>query len=119
MKSVLFVSHGSHSPKTKEEVARLVDILKLKSGINIFEYAFLEIESPDIPSGLKRCIEQGASEVLVLLNFLNSGRHVNNDIPAIVKEIQDQYPQVKFSISTPIGQHQKIADLFTDLIYHA
>ena len=119
MKAVLLVSHGSRSSKTKEEVIDLVQALKLKTGIGIFEFAFLEIEKPSIPEGLDLCVQKGAQEVTVLLNFLNSGRHVNQDIPAIVQEAQKKYPHVQFTISHPIGQHEKIADLFVNLIRHA
>lgn len=119
MKAVLLVSHGSRSSKPKEEVAELVKVLKFKTGVDVFEFAFLEIEDPSIPEGLEMCVQKGAKQVLVLLNFLNSGRHVNNDIPAIVQEAQEKYPEVKFLISQPVGQHQKIADLFVDLIHHA
>jgi sirohydrochlorin ferrochelatase len=118
MKAVLLISHGSYSSKTKEEVIDLVKKLKHKTNINVFEYAFLEIEKPNIPKGLEICIEQGATEILVLLNFLNSGRHVNTDIPAQIKMVQANHPQVRISISQPIGQHSKIADLFVDLIQH-
>lgn len=117
--AVLIVSHGSRSAKTKEEVAALVKVLQERSGIGIFEYAFLEIEPPDIPQGLDTCVAKGAGRVIVLLNFLNSGRHVNDDIPAIVRAAKERHPAVGFSISTPVGQHPKIAELFLDLIQHA
>lgn len=116
MKAVLLVSHGSRSSKTKEEVIELVKVLKFKTGVDIFEFAFLEIEHPSIPEGIDLCVQKGATQVIVLLNFLNSGRHVNEDIPAIVEEAQENYPEVEFSISQPIGQHEKISDLFVDLI---
>ena len=116
MKAILLVSHGSRSSKTKEEVIELVKVLKFKTGIDIFEFAFLEIETPSIPEGLDICVQKGAKQVVILLNFLNSGRHVNNDIPAIVQEAKVKYPDVEFLISQPIGQHEKIADLFSDLI---
>ena len=116
MKAVLLVSHGSRSPKTKEEVVSLVKKLKTKSGLAIVDYAFLEIESPSIPEGLEGCVNKGAKEIIVLLNFLNSGRHANDDIPAIVAEAQTKYPNVKIFITSPVGQHPKIVDLFTDLI---
>jgi sirohydrochlorin ferrochelatase len=118
MKSVLLVSHGSRSSKTKEEVSVLVDDLKKRSGIPIFEYAFLEIEPPNIPEGIDICVSKGATSVIVLLNFLNSGRHVNNDIPEIVAQAGKKYPRVSFSISQPVGQHPHIAGLFLDLIQH-
>ncbi len=116
MKAVLLVSHGSRSAKTKQEVSALVEALKQRTGIAIFEFAFLEIEPPSIPDGLMACVAKGASEVIVLLNFLNSGRHVNDDIPSIVQEVAQKYPHVRFSISQPIGQHDRIAELFCDLI---
>ncbi len=119
MKAVLLVSHGSRSSKTKEEVIELVKVLKFKTGVDVFEFAFLEIESPSIPEGLEICVQKGAKQIVVLLNFLNSGRHVNNDIPAIVQEAKAKYPDVEFSISQPVGQHERIADLFVDLINNA
>ena len=119
MRAVLLVSHGSRSSKTKEEVTALVNILQDKTGIKIFEFAFLEIEPPNIPEGIDICVEKGATEVVVLLNFLNSGRHVGSDIPQIVREAGVKYPHVKMMISAPVGQHPKIVDLFIDLIPHA
>jgi len=119
MEAVLLISHGSRSVRTKEEVEALVKDLKKRSGIPIFEYAFLEIESPDIPAGIDRCVAQGATQVRVLLNFLNSGRHVNDDIPGIVRRAGEKYPRVRFTISGPVGQHPRIAELFLDLIKNA
>jgi len=56
---------------------------------------------------------------VVTLNFLNAGRHVNEDIPAIVKASIKKYPQIKFAISKPLGGHAQIPNLFIDLINNA
>lgn len=116
MKSVLIVSHGSRSPKTKQEIISLIDLMRQRMPHVFFEYAFLEIESPNIPEGIDRCIKHGVDEVVVALNFLNSGRHVNEDIPAIIKEACLKYPHIKIHMTKPIGQHAQIPNLFTDLI---
>jgi len=116
MKAILLISHGSRSPKTIQEIKALVNLLKVKAGAGIFEYAFLEIESPNISEGIRNCVKRGAKEILVLLNFLNSGKHVDEDIPQIVKEVSQQYPNVKVSVSRPVGQHEGIADLFLSMI---
>lgn len=116
MKAVLLVSHGAYSSKSTQEVASLTVQLKSISGIEIFNYAFLEIEKPTIPEGIDLCIKQGATEVLVLLNFLNTGRHVASDIPSIVQSAQIKHPSVKISVSSPVGQHPQIKNLFIDLI---
>ncbi len=114
-KAFLVISHGSHSPKLLEEIKILVQALNGMIKYPIGEYAFLEITQPDIPTGIKNCVDQGADEIRILLNFLNSGRHVNQDIPRIVESAQKNYPQVKITISTPVGQHKQIPHLFADL----
>lgn len=116
MKAVLLISHGSRFARTKAEVAALVNRLREHSGVDIFEYAFLEIEEPNIPDGIARCVEKGATEVLVLLNFLNSGRHVDEDIPAIVELCQTIYPQVRIMVSDPVGQQPEMEAIFQTLI---
>ena len=116
MKAILLISHGSHSPEAKEEVSLLLDKLKKKNHGEVFEYAFLEIESPSIPEGIQSCVEKGAKEIVILLNFLNSGRHVNQDVPRIISEAKVKYPHVSFVLTLPVGQHPNIIDLFLDLI---
>lgn len=82
----------------------------------VFEYAFLEIEKPGIPEGIDLCVRKGATEIIILLNFLNSGKHVDEDIPRIIREAKMKYPSVNFRITIPVGQHPKITELFLDLL---
>ena len=116
MKAVLLISHGSHSAKTKKEIEVLTADLKKKISVPIMSFAFLEIEKPSIPNGISNCVKKGATEIILLLNFLNSGRHVGVDIPNILEEARKKYPSVRFQMTAPVGQHPAIADLFLDLI---
>ncbi len=116
MKAVLLISHGSRSPETKREVQDLVERLRRRRAVDIVEFAFLELEDPDIPGGIDICVKKGAEEIVVLLNFLNSGRHVDVDVPHIVEEAQARHPKVKMSITKPVGQHPRIEELFLDLL---
>lgn len=36
--------------------------------------------------------------------FLSKGRHIQDDIPALVAAAQQQYPNVSCSIAEPIGE---------------
>jgi len=116
MKSVLFVSHGSRFPQANEEAQSFAEELKQRSGVPIFEHAFLDIAPPSIPEGIDACIQKGATEIVILLNFLNTGRHVDEDIPYIVDEARAKYSGVTFHITKPVGQHDQIVDLFLDMI---
>ena len=116
MRAILIVSHGSHSPKTKLEIEALVDALIKRKLVDVIEFAFLEIEKPSIPKGIESLAKKSARNIKILLNFLNSGRHVNVDIPKIVNNAKKKHPHIQFSISPPVGQHPKIVDLFCDLV---
>src|SRR5688572_16193463 len=111
MTAVLVISHGSRYPKTKTELIDLVTQLKKRTSIPLIKCAFLELESPNIPQGIAACIDEGADCILILLNFLNSGKHVDEDIPAIIKQARKKYPKVKFRMSPPLGLHKGIVDL--------
>ena len=116
MKAALVISHGSRSSKTKQEVAQLVTRLQKRSRVPIWEFAFLEIESPSIPEGIETCLKKGADEVAILLNFLNSGKHVDEDIPRFIRQASKKYPGIRFHLSPPVGQHPKMADLFLKML---
>jgi hypothetical protein len=50
-----------------------------------------------------RCIEAGAKRVVVAPYFLSKGRHIQDDIPALVAAAREQFPDVACSIADPIG----------------
>ncbi len=117
MTGLLIVSHGSHSKKAEKEIHQLVKEIKHSSRISVLRYAFLEINKPTIPEGIEQCIKDGATNIFVILHFLNSGNHALKDVPRIVKETLKKHPKVSFHISRPIGLHPKIIELYNDVIY--
>ena len=116
MRSILLVSHGSKAPKAREEIEALAAQLKKRSGVEIVQPAFLEIESPDIPDGIRRCVQKGATKITILLNFLNSGRHAADDIPKIIRQARRDHPNVHFGITKPIGGENYLVDIFLKLL---
>jgi len=116
MKAFLFISHGSRFQKTHEEIVSFVDHLKRRSGTDFIEYAFLDVAHPSILEGIDNCIQRGATEIVILLNFLNAGRHVDEDIPLIIDEARRRYPNMIFHTTDPVGQHEGMIPLFLDMM---
>lgn len=117
--AVILISHGSHSAQVNDEVLFLSRKLKKRLRVPIFEHAFLEINTPTIPTAIERCAKKGATDIFVLFNFFSSGSHVLRDIPAIIRKAKRRFPKVRFHFTGPIGQHQKIINLFADLYTNA
>ena len=82
--ALLLVAHGSRRAASNTEVAQLAEQLQfnLQGDFAMVEAAFLELAGPSIPEGIQLCAESGVKNIVVLPYFLNTGRHVAEDIPA-------------------------------------
>ncbi|MFT6987601.1 MAG: sirohydrochlorin ferrochelatase [Psychromonas sp.] len=116
MKALLLVAHGSRRQESNDEVVRLTDKLKKNSSnhYDIFQVGFLEIATPAIDKGIELCITKGATSITVLPYFLNSGRHVINDIPKLVQKTEQQFPGIKIEIAPHIGSSDLMMTLLID-----
>ena len=114
MKALILIAHGSRRQQSNIEVIEIAEKFKKKCSeqYGIVHAAFLEISEPLIPEGIKKCVDEGASSIVVLPYFLNSGRHVIEDIPNIVNNTMKHYPDVDIKIAPHLGA----ADLMIDLI---
>src|SRR5207248_837243 len=80
---VILVDHGS---RRDESNAMLLDVVRdfaLATGIPIVEPAHMELAEPSIATAFARCVERGATMVVVFPYFLLPGRHWNDDIPRL------------------------------------
>jgi len=104
MKHLLVVAHGSRRAASNDEVRQLVNQMrKHNQQYDRIECAFLELAEPLIPDGIQICIDSGAEEVVVLPYFLAAGTHVVNDIPDLLREKQQQHPDIIVRQASHIG----------------
>ena len=113
MKALLLIAHGSRRQQSNDEVFLLAEKLKKKCGdqYEIIHAGFLELADVLIPDGVKKCVDDGATSIIVLPYFLNSGRHVVEDVPEIVEQTRPLYPQVEIKIAPHLGASELMMDL--------
>lgn len=113
MKALLLVAHGSRRKQSNDEVVVLADRLKKNCSeqYNIIHAGFLELAETLIPDGIKKCVDDGATSIIVLPYFLNSGRHVVEDIPNIVDETRADYPGIDIKLAQHLGASELMMDL--------
>ena len=113
MKALLLIAHGSRRKESNDEVVVIADRLKsICSGqYDIIHSGFLELAETLIPDGIKKCVDDGAKTIIVLPYFLNSGRHVTEDIPNIVNDTIPNYPDVEIKIAQHLGASPLMMDL--------
>ena len=117
MKALLLIAHGSRRKQSNEEVVAIAGTLKQKCSdyFPVIQAAFLELAEPTIPDGIRQCVDQGATSIIVLPYFLNSGQHVAVDIPEIVTGCKSSYPGVDIIIAPHLGNSDTMTDLLIEI----
>jgi len=113
MKALLIVAHGSRRDESNQEVFELAQTLAQRTDtpFDLVTAAFLEIADTLIPDGIEQCAKAGATEIVVMPFFLNSGKHVTQDIPEVITTITPQYPDISIQLTSHIGASSIMADL--------
>ena len=113
MKSLLLVAHGSRRPQSNDEIRQLAETVRARAGerFGFVGSAFLELAEPSIPDGIEACIAHGATEVVVMPYFLSAGRHVVEDVPALVLAKQAEHPTVNIRFAAYLGASHVMPDL--------
>lgn len=110
-RALLLVAHGSRRAAANAEVARLAGRLAAAApdAWPLVRHAFLELAEPDIPAGLDACVAAGAGAVVVVPYFLAAGRHVREDIPALVAAARRRHPAVDIRLRPHLGADAALA----------
>lgn len=112
---ILLIAHGSRVPEANLEVHQLAERLQKKLE-RVVQACFLELGEPNIPEGVDLALKKSPREIVVLPYFLTQGRHVLEDIRAILAEKAKAYPETPLRLLDYVGAHPKMVELLKDLI---
>ena len=117
MSDLLIVAHGSRLEASNQEVWHLAQRLQtMPAPFRNIKCAFLEVALPTIPEALIDLIEiEQAKQIVVLPYFLTAGRHVTEDIPAIINLIKNQYPDIEIVLSAYLGSDRQLSESVLNL----
>ena len=76
----------------------------------------MELSEPSISTAFDKCIQQGATYIICHPYFLSQGRHVQIDIPLLVKEAAEKHPDVGYKITAPLGMEEEVINLMCNSI---
>ena len=118
--AILLVAHGSRRLAAAEELARTCSRLEARLSDDLrVRCAFLELNEPSIPDGLRAFAATGIKQILVIPYFLNSGRHASQDVPQILDTMRAELHDVAIRMLPIIGSHPGMLDLLDSLIQDA
>ncbi|WVZ60926.1 hypothetical protein U9M48_010882 [Paspalum notatum var. saurae] len=114
--AVVIVDHGSRRQESNLMLNDFVDMFRARTGYRIVEPAHMELAEPTIKDAFGKCVQQGASRVIVSPYFLSPGRHWKQDIPALAAEASKEHSNIPYIVSAPLGLHELMVDVMNDRI---
>jgi sirohydrochlorin ferrochelatase len=115
---IVLVDHGSRREESNALLLNVVRDFAANSGYEIVEPAHMELAEPSIATAFARCVERGATTVIVYPYFLLPGRHWNEDIPRLAAAAAAQHPGVRYLVTAPFGLHPLMAEVMHQRISH-
>jgi sirohydrochlorin ferrochelatase len=112
--AILLIAHGSRLATANADLLQLAEQLRTRFPGHVIEIAYLELTEPMIPQGAARCVQLGATRVLLLPYFLSAGTHVTEDLHRYRSQFADRWPSVRFDLCPPLGLHPLMLDIVCD-----
>ncbi len=113
-RALLIVDHGSRHQEANRMLESVADLLRGQRPGLIVHIAHMELAEPTIGQGIAACVRDGATEVIIHPYMLSPGRHATRDIPALIETTSAKFPTVKFSVTPPLGLHEKIGEVILE-----
>ncbi len=117
---IIVVDHGSKRAEANDALNEVVARYRAHAAGGpppvAVEPAHMELAPPTIADAFARCVESGAEEVVCAPFFLSMGRHMKEDIPALMSEAAAAFPAVRWSIAAPLGAQPSMPALMHEAI---
>lgn len=110
---IIIVDHGSRLAESNQmlENAAAMFAARFSSKYSIVEPAHMEIAEPSIAAAYARCVQRGATRIVVCPFFLGPGKHWTGDIPRLTADAAAQHPHTTYHVTMPLGVDDLILDL--------
>jgi sirohydrochlorin ferrochelatase len=111
---IIIVDHGSRRDESNRMLERVAGLFaeRFRGRYEIVEPAHMELAEPSIATAYARCVERGATRVVVCPFFLGPGKHWTQDIPSLTAAAAAKFPHTRYHVAQTLG----IDDLILDLL---
>lgn len=116
---VILFAHGSRDPLWRLPIDAVAEEMTRQWPDLSVACAFLELTQPDLPTTVEALMKQGKTHFRIVPMFLGVGRHAREDLPQLVSDLVQAYPQVRFELVPSIGEHPAMTGLMARIAANA
>ena len=114
-RAIVLFGHGSRDPLWRLPMESVAARLRAQHPGVPVRCAYLELDTPDLGTAAGELVAAGATEVTIVPMFLGTGRHAREDLPALVRQMQQLQPGVRFVLQQAVGEDPRVLDLLAKI----
>ena len=111
---LIIFAHGSSVAEANEAVRRTAARAAQRSGVELWEAAFLELAEPNLETAVRALNRRGAEKVVIAPYFLTMGVHLQEDLPRLVDSIRKALPGIDLVQTAPLDGHPALVEILAD-----
>jgi sirohydrochlorin cobaltochelatase len=109
--ALLLMIHGSPNPESNAEIFRVAERIRATSEYAAVAIGFMECNAPSIPDAIKNLVASGTQTIVAMPYFLHAGKHVADDLPALLEHARQEYSGVEFLLGDYLGNEPLVANV--------
>lgn len=109
---VLLIGHGSSDKNAHDAFVYLAEVIR--PFYRKVHYCFLELDSPNIESGIKSAIDGKPKVILMMPYFLHKGAHIKRDVVNEIASALAKHDFQKAYLSRHLGVDEKLVDIILE-----
>ncbi|HYP70741.1 MAG TPA: CbiX/SirB N-terminal domain-containing protein [Variovorax sp.] len=109
-RGIVLFAHGSRDARWREPVEAVAARINQTDPNVLVRCAYLEAATPDLATALGELAGAGALDVDVLPIFLGVGKHLREDLPRLVDELQAGRPGLRLRLRTAVGETPELIE---------
>ncbi len=104
---LILFAHGSRDSKWRQPFESILAQVNSENSQRA-TLAFLECMTPSLPEAIDEMVAQGVLQITVIPVFLAVGSHVRQDLPLLLEQARQKYPELCIEASAAIGEQPEI-----------
>jgi sirohydrochlorin cobaltochelatase len=110
MTAIVLFAHGSRDPAWQRPMLAVAQRIRDQLPQAWVACAYLELTEPSLTQAVAQAVTLGHVQIRVLPMFLGVGKHVREDLPILMAQLQHDHPQVQFDLQPAVGEQSAVLD---------
>ena len=110
MTAIVLFAHGSRDPAWQRPMLAVAQRIRDQAPHAWVACAYLELTEPSLTQTVAQAVEAGHVHIRVVPMFLGVGKHVREDLPVLMAQLQHDHPQVRFDLQQAVGEQSAVLD---------